>query len=162
MKKRLIIGAIGAMVIGVLVYFLSQPKEGTAEWHKSRFDQKIRESTGGTFQTMAFRLFNPRGLAALRRTPNHIETPEQLDPDYKALLRLGFLVKNDYAFTNRTVNVDGRWIGQVYKSLPGERAYLSSFGTSNGRLFVIAPRQDIPVWERFIASEDSRNKELAR
>ena len=158
MKKRLVIGAIAVVVIGVATYVLSRPKQGTVDWHKGRFDHRMRQSAGGTFRFLALRLFNRRGLAALRRAPNYIDASMQLDPDYEALLRLGFLVKNNYRFTNQTVNVDGRWIGQVYKSLSEESAHFSSFGIWDGKLFVIAPREDISVWERFIAAEDSPNK----
>jgi hypothetical protein len=140
------------LAIGVAAYMLSQPREGTVEWHKKRFERKAEQSLGGT---LLLRVLKPRGLARLRRMPNHVESAAQLDPDYEALLRLGFLVKNTYRLTNKPVNLDGRWIMQVYSALPEERACFSSFGSSADSIFVIAPAQDIPIWEQFIAREDA-------
>ena len=46
------VGAIAAVVIGVAAYVLSQPKEGTVDWHKMRFEHKNRQSMGGTRGTL--------------------------------------------------------------------------------------------------------------
>src|SRR5215207_9499521 len=37
MRKRIIIGLLAVVVIGVVVFFLSQPKKGSVEWHKREY-----------------------------------------------------------------------------------------------------------------------------
>ena len=36
-RKRIIIGLLAFLVIGVVVFFVSQPKKGSVEWHKRAY-----------------------------------------------------------------------------------------------------------------------------
>ena len=37
MRKRIFIGLLAIVVIGVVAFFLSRPKEGSVEWYQRRF-----------------------------------------------------------------------------------------------------------------------------
>ena len=42
-RKRLVIGAMAVVVIGVIAFVLSQPKDGTVEWHKREYASVVRK-----------------------------------------------------------------------------------------------------------------------
>lgn len=42
-RKRLVIGAIAAVVIGVAAYVLSQPRKGTVEWHRRGYLRAVEQ-----------------------------------------------------------------------------------------------------------------------
>jgi len=69
------------------------------------------------------------------------------------------VVRKQYAFTNRIVETaELRWIRQaIDSSIPRERAYFSSCGftgSASNTLEVVAPPEDIPVWENFVGRMD--------
>jgi len=41
MRKRLVIGAIATVVIGVAAYVFSQPRKGTVEYHKQKYVEAV-------------------------------------------------------------------------------------------------------------------------
>jgi hypothetical protein len=155
MRKRIAIGA--ALVIGVAAYVLSQPKEGTVEYHKTRFLVGMKKAAGETRWDKALRFVNRKIGSGLQTRPDYVELEKQIDGDYEALLQLGFLVTRYYVFTNSALNIDAPWINEVYLAIPEERMYLSRFGEADvgsNVLFVTAPPPDIPIWEKFISQAD--------
>jgi hypothetical protein len=66
MKKRIFIGAIAVVVIGVGAYVLSQRKEGTVEWHK---EQWVKANTK-TPVTQLMKLGRLSGKTTSRRVRN--------------------------------------------------------------------------------------------
>jgi hypothetical protein len=158
MRKRLVIAAIAAVVIGVAAYLVSQPKEGTVEWHKRRFERGWKKMAGETRWDRILQTINRTVGTELRAKPDYAELEKQTDADYEALLRLGFVAKKYYAFTNKTLDIDAPWITDVYRVLPRERAMFSCFGVADfgsNVLSVVAPPEDIPAWEKFVAEADA-------
>src|SRR5688500_7864821 len=92
-RKRLVIGAIAAMLIGVAAYVLSQPKEGTLEWHKREYKSHMRRIGGE--RTLFDRIRSEFGLP--RRPDRHLE-------HRRALIDLGYLEERNIILTNLTNN----------------------------------------------------------
>jgi hypothetical protein len=158
MRKRLVIGAIGAVVIGVAAYVLSQPRKGTVEYHRAQYSVLIREAEDKTLHARSVRLMNGVFGTKFRSRSDRFELARRMEVEQENLLRLGYLVETNYCFTNIALDTDARWIRDgVYDFISREEAWLSSFGRAEGNsnvLVVTAPRRVIPIWERFIAEVD--------
>jgi hypothetical protein len=99
MRKRLLIGAIVLVVIGV-AYVLSQPKEGTLEWHKKEY---LHYSKGPRLERVVN--FLRRGIGM---QPSYRGVPEaEMERERhhrRALIDLGYLVESEFVFSNQTVD----------------------------------------------------------
>jgi hypothetical protein len=157
-RKRLVIGAIAVAVIVVAAYVLSQPKKGTIAYHKARYLRLAKKSEGETLGAKTVRAVNSVLGTRFRTRPDPLDLALLMSAEHEELLRLGFLIERKYHFTNVTLEIDARWISEgVYASIAEEHAHFSAFGLLDGAtnvLLVIAPREDIPVWEKFIAEAD--------
>jgi hypothetical protein len=92
MRKRIIIGLIAVVVIGVVVFLFSQPKNGSVEYHKRKY--KEIEFSRTFIERVSYR--GPRWLydAYWSQKKKHI------DFHRKALLRAGYLRERDYVISN--------------------------------------------------------------
>ena len=66
MRKRIAIGAV--FVIGVATYLLSQPRQGTVEWHRGRYAALLTEDTWTEHLGQIWRKL--RGKRAVIRRPS--------------------------------------------------------------------------------------------
>ena len=163
-RRRLIIGAIAAVVIGVAAYMLSQPEEGTVAWHKMEYLRAQDDLAGRTLpkqvkrliQRLRFRIgFVPKPTIA---TPVKVKDGE-LQKHQSALIQLGFLeAKTIYISQPLGARVDSI-VAETRTIIPEKRrqfAQLSTAPTLTVPSFVtiVAPREDIPVWEKLIRKAD--------
>jgi hypothetical protein len=56
-RKRIAIGLLAVVVIGVLVFWVSQPKPGSVEWHKREYRAARNQMYGVSWSTPIKRLF---------------------------------------------------------------------------------------------------------
>src|SRR5687767_13758202 len=98
MRKRLIIGAIAAVVIGVAAYVLSEPKEGTVEWHKAGYLKERKKIERRTVLDQFERLY-----VKIRKPRNYTfrsVSGDELKKHTEALIQLGFLEAKRIRVTN--------------------------------------------------------------
>jgi len=146
------------VVIGVAAHFLSQPRKGTVEYHKARYLDLSRKRFGETRWAGFIRGIGRIIGTDLCRKSDLVELDLLVSAEHEALIRLGYLVEKDYCFTNTVLDMEARWISEgVHQAIPKEHVILGGHGLKDGTtnvLVVIAPLEDIPVWERFIAEAD--------
>jgi hypothetical protein len=162
-RKRLLIGAIAAVVIGVATYFLSQPNEGTVEWHKKEYLKAFArlqgKTMGDTFRRVYYRL--TRGAVPSRApNPNAFrENSAALLHHANCLVRLGYLaesrvvVTNSPAITLMSAGHRGRYADDVIRDF----ILLSAEGP--GTVGIIAPPSDLPKIEAAIRQFDVQTSE---
>ena len=110
MRKRIVIGLVAILGVGVLVYVVSQPKKGSVEWHKTEFRKAQKEMYPGAHQDTF-----PERIGKLYRNimnrPGPVPTGgpgnSQLDELYgryesnrSALVRLGYFRERRFAISN--------------------------------------------------------------
>jgi hypothetical protein len=137
-RKRLVIGAIAVAVIGVTAYILSQPKEGTLEWHKREYENHMQRITGK--RTLFDRIRSEFGLPP---------RPDRHKEHRRALIDLGYLEERNIILTNLTNNREGfskalvQWATNEFP-----QNWLWAFGvSSNNVLFIRAERHSMKKWE---------------
>ena len=97
MRKRIVIGAIAAVVIGVGVYVLALPRKGTVEWHSARYLALLTEDSWAQgLRRMWERLGGRR--AVLRKPPERVFKELQLHE--KALVKLGYFEERRFLVFN--------------------------------------------------------------
>ena len=110
MRKRIVIGVIAAVVIGVAAYVLSklsQPRNGSVEWHKAKYMKCFRRMHGNTVWERTERLAKRFvGIAPVTNTQTKGQLRAETEARYhlSALVRLGYLAERRYVITNRSLN----------------------------------------------------------
>ena len=159
MRKRLFIGASALAMIGVAAYMFLSPRKGTVEYHKARYFHLSRKAFGETRWSGIVRGINRVLGTEFQSRPDPVDVALSMSAEYEALLRLGYLVQKNYCFTNAVLDTEARWISEgVYQAVSQENAQLGGHGLKDGTtnvLVVIAPLEDIPIWERFISQADT-------
>jgi hypothetical protein len=146
-RKRLVIGALAAIVIGFAAYVLSQPKEGTVEWHKRRYEKEMHRIDGKG--TLFDRIRSEFGLPS--RPSRHMEHRQ-------ALIDLGYLEERQIILTNNPEGFSAALIQWATNELPRDRLW--AFGVRSNVMFIRAERHNMKKWEEAVRRIDvSRRSE---
>jgi hypothetical protein len=154
-RKRLIIGAATAVVIGVVAYFLSKPKQGTVEWHKSQYLKTLERVSQNTWKDKLKRAYR-RVAGRPQPLPWSSETlASDLLHHRDSLIRLGYLKKTRISLTStdpetatRAGWLSGRDTGDVL------RRFIVITIDGSKVLEVIAPPSELPKIEAAIRKAD--------
>ena len=161
MRKRIIIGLLAVVVIGVVVFFLSQPKKGTVEWHKREYLgawKILREETwAARIKAIYYRV-----TKAVRPTPIWGDQEEQaegkLRSNQTALIRLGYFAQHRVALSNRS---SMQLLNDFMKTPPGQRQLVqrgqwrwidAQEGTNT--LLLTGPRELIREFDAYVNKGD--------
>jgi hypothetical protein len=96
MKKRIVIATLVAVVIGIAAYMLSEPKEGTVEYHQQQFRRIYNDGRPGRI-----------GRAILRYAPDRLKVAylrnrwRHLDFHRRAMVKRGYLVEEVFILSFR-------------------------------------------------------------
>lgn len=144
MRKRLFIGAIAAVVIGVAAYVLSQQKEGTAEYHEKQY-RKIRQVSA------VDRLVFTRGPQWLRQAWIN-RRQRRLFYHHDALLRLGYFEQRVFSISNQPPL---KIVRAVYSQAGFTVEDFSRVtGTHTNSITVLASSDEMAKWEELIPKAD--------
>ena len=172
MRERVIIGVIASLVIGVAVYVASQPDEGTLEWHQQEYLRALEHLQGRTVRARLDRFYiklrKSRDYRFLKGAAADLQKHEL------ALIRLGFLE----AKTIRTGGALGARVRSILDEgtacIPeGRLAFVQLSGSGSlfppasapisagvsriGLVRIVAPREDMAVWEELIRKADEES-----
>lgn len=123
MRKRLVIGAIAVVVIGVGAYVFTQPRKGTVEWHKEKYMKCFNRMWGNTLWARTKRAAT-RVVGLPPPTTPDPRAETQARSHLTALVALGYLTERRYVITNQTLQDvlartyrDRRFLGKKYTPL---------------------------------------------
>jgi hypothetical protein len=156
-RKRIAIALLILSVIGVVAFFVSQPKKGSVEWHKREYKKARRQYAMDSLPYRARRAY-----AILTRT----EPPRFTEEERRAiatkvlahegaLLQLGFLGA-------RKVPADGTNLNAVLDQMRSEEGIVAyalgrlryspnyQFGGTGAFIELTAPVNDLPKWETLL------------
>jgi len=144
-------------VIGVAVYFLSQPKEGTVEWHKSQYLKTLKRLSQDTWTDKLQRVYR-----RITRRPSPVPwDSDAFSSDVKAfehhlnsLVRLGFLQEARVSLTNARA-LNAKQAGFFGRHADEELRRFIAIGTEGDRIVhIVAPPSDLPRIEAAIRQAD--------
>jgi hypothetical protein len=159
MRKRLVIGAVAALLFGVGAHIISQPKQGTVEWHKDQYLRAQKKLERRTILDCLERFY-----VRVRKPQNYTwrtVSGDELQRHQAALTKLGFLekkrveVKNHLAGHLHSILAEGRQV------IPEEREPFTQLAVPPAITIpiegveLVAPGQDIPLWIRLIKEADA-------
>ena len=157
MRKRVIIGAIAVVGIGVGVYVLSQPKRGSVEWHKSEY---LKFASGGSQIGKWICDYGPEALAQRLEKLRDQHIVRHRD----ALVRLGYLARTTLVVSNAAVDdIADRVLVNMcdFYPLPPRRwepknVDYQFFSYEKGTNFIeiFCNKDDVREWQRVIAKAD--------
>jgi hypothetical protein len=159
MRKRILIGLLAAVLIGVVAFFVSQPKQGTLKWHKREYlaamDRWTGTSFGQRFRQISAQLFGVTLQPEIRR-----DLAEKVVFHRRALIEAGYLEQRAFTLTNGLPkDVATRASMAAQTVLPAETRQFVVFMCGNnqraGPLTIICVRQDIAKWEELVRKADT-------
>ena len=129
------------VVIGGAAYFLSQPKEGTVEWHKQACESEAR------------RIFKPTLFDRARRLCDLPARGNRYREHRQALVDLGYLQERQFTLTNKPKKVLPALHRWATNQLPQDRLW-SMDVTSTNILTIRAERHSLVKWEEAVRRID--------
>jgi hypothetical protein len=145
MRRRLVIGAIAAVLIGVAAYGLSQPRKGTVEYHL----RELRQIDGVIDAWI--RRYGSRAMDDMNRRRQITEWQFHSD----ALIKLGFLERRLFAVTN---NPPDEIATSLWSACARHPDVSWEFGgpeyDETGKVAVLAPPAEMSRWEKLIREAD--------
>ena len=106
MRKRIVIGLLAVVVIGTAVFFFSQPKKGSVEWHMQQRVKGWNRLNGETWPERSKRIiFDITGHAL---QPQRLSADEwhrisrEAESNWVALVNAGYLREKRFVLTNTT------------------------------------------------------------
>jgi hypothetical protein len=149
MRKRIVIGAIAVIALGVLALVLSQPKKGSVEYHKKQF---LRAHYSGS---VAQRLL-PRGPTSLRVA--YFRRKEgQINYHRQRLVELGYLREKVFVISNQptwgVVNAL-RLSVDTFTALAPQITFAAVLDETTNSVRLVGPPDEIPKWEALIRKFD--------
>jgi hypothetical protein len=145
MRKRIIIGLLAVVVIGAVVFYLSQPKRGSVEWHKERYLAAIDTRWKYRFERLRSKILgdDQRGVQI---------DAEGLASNEAALIELGFLERRELTVSNREplriMHEISGW------SRSSNSVFFRYRIPATNRVVWVAVREDMPKWEELIQKAD--------
>jgi hypothetical protein len=147
-RKRLVIGAIAAVLIGVAAYILSQPKKGTVEWHKSAYLKEL-EGFGQPTSLLDRVVGAIEGVTGVTLSPNGPQ--DALDQHLHFLLSTGVVVSTVFPLRNEDwFEIATNTVAEAGARIPRPRlryVYMTGNETS---LWVVSLPEGAPVWVELI------------
>ena len=159
MRKRIALALLIVSVIGVALFFLSQPKKGSAEWHKREYLRATKGDLRTRAQSMWLRIRGKADPFVLLSS----EMP-RLAEHQRALIELGFLEKQELVFSNRTA--EGVLFAGSFESMrsnlladPRLKQLQWEFvemtpSTQETSIILVAPRHAFAALEEFFRKAD--------
>ncbi len=141
MRKRLVIGVIAAVAVGVGANRLSQPRKGSVEWHKQACENEAR------------RIFKPTLFDRVRRACDLPSRPNRYREHRQALVDLGYLEERQFVLTiepAKALPALHRW---ATNELQQDRLW-SMDVISNNILTIRAERHSLGKWENAVRKID--------
>ena len=161
LSLRLIIGAMAVVVIGVVAYFLSQPNEGTVEWHKSfsTLERVYGQRLVDRVQQATYRKTGWGWVRPTQMLDHREQLPAKIESHRAALVASGYIVEHQFPLTNvsafkdtvlaKRPNQGGAWKRDT-------RPFLTCVIklSHEGSVSVIGPPEDMGFWQNAIRQAD--------
>lgn len=147
MRKRIAIGLLAVVVIGVVGFLISQPKEGSVEWHKREYFAAMDRATGNTWRDRVERVYHNIRKSAPPAEPWGLQqqkNAEKMSSNFTALLRIGYLTKRRFVLNNQLGSEVESAIRKAFDC--GRTAFVRIESTTNV-LLIAAPTAIMPQLE---------------
>jgi len=146
-RKRIVIGfAAAVVVIGVGVFFFSQPKRGSVEWHKREY---LKASHWGIADEGVFRYGSQNWKNA-----RFERKEERIESHRKALIDLGYLEARTIIVYNRGAFAVLSNVVANYSVAGLNEDFLSFEDTNTNVIRLVTVKQDVSRWEELIKTTD--------
>jgi hypothetical protein len=159
-RKRIIIGLLAVVVIGVVGFFVSQPKKGSVEWHKREYFEVRDQLLGRTWKDAARRFCARVTNASIFQQNSESRPPlwAIFHRHEKALIDFGFLEKRTLFFSYWTRFPFGM---EVLPRYEGMSVYArGDYGTGASEIVVIGLPDDMPKWEEWTRQMERKKQKM--
>jgi len=155
-RKRIVIGVVAMIGVGVLVYVISQPKRGSLEWHKKEYFALIDRIYSRRFVDRARQFIESNTGLFKRHNWQQQEQTLRLKAEVHrlALVEMGDIAQRWFAVSNNNAVSDAI---QATTSKRGnkERALITcQIGGGGGTFCVTGLSDDMAFWRDLIRKAD--------
>lgn len=165
MRKRIIIGLLAIVVIGVGVFVLTRPKPGTVEWHKRQYlatlDRLLGRTTANHLRSHIVRIAKIPLPELSNRKQQALK--EKIAVHRAALIQAGYLEERRFAVSNWPAQAIERGAQIIIGAASNQTvrfALVTADVTNTNVLVVTAVPTDLPMCQDVIERIESvRNRQ---
>jgi len=160
MRKRIIIGLVAVVVIGVAALFLSQPKEGSVAWHKREYwaaKKALRPSWQYRLRTEYHRLTRTPDRRPVRGCESDELTQKviKMMTSWDALVEHGYLTRKEFFLIHQPMSRVANHLKRAAQAEFSADTIWELRSTSfENSIIVYAPLADRSKWEELIRKAD--------
>ena len=158
MRKRIAIGLLLVSVVGVVVFFVSQPRKGSLEWHEQKYERLMREIEGRTLKHRGLVLWRKAtGTRMSSRDLDRTDQIKQMLEHWRSLLECGYFVERRFVVkdADARAKISVEWKNMIPKN---RQNYTQLCGVvDTDALLVIGRPKDMPLWEHIIREGNIRD-----
>jgi hypothetical protein len=159
-RKRIVIGVIAVVLVGVIAYVIMQPRKGTAEYHKKEYRAAREKMYGVKWYSPVTRVLGKVvPVPQRRKAMSYAEVADlqrRQDAARDALIKVGYLVEKKFTVTNHPASSLIEWVLVASRDvIPQETRYYSCVLLVQSNVIVMAATaEDLPRWEELIRKAD--------
>lgn len=159
MRKRIVIGLLAVGVIGVLGFFLSQPKRGSVEWHKREYlavrKRLFNDTCADRMRTVYYRITKTPSSRRQISAAEWDELGRRMQESWGSLVTLGYLNRHEFYLAHqlksRAVFLERAELTQF----PPDAIWsVDAFQEPANLLVVYATSNDLPKWRKLVGRFD--------
>jgi hypothetical protein len=158
-RKGIVIGLLAVVVIGVLAFWVSQPKKGSVEWHKREYLAARKRLFDDTW---ADRMRN--FYCRITKTPHsgrHLSAAEwdkltqRMQDSWESLVALGYLNRHEFYLAHQPKSRAHLLERAALTQFPPDAIWSVGGGAGAENLLVVyATANDLPRWRNLIGRLD--------
>ena len=158
-RKRIIIGLLAAVVIGVLAFFLSQPKKGSVEWHKREylaarkrlFNDTWPDRMRGFYHKITKTPSSRRQISAAESN----ELTRRMQESWESLVTLGYMKRHEFYLAHQLKSRAHLLEKGALTQFPPDAIWSVGAGEGFENLLVVyATSNDLPKWRKLVGRFD--------
>ena len=158
MRKRIVIGLLILSAIGIAVFFFSQPKKGTVEWHKREYvgawKRLHQETLMDDAKRFVYWIAGGRSPVIVRTGSEYGAFRAQVHSNRCALINYGYVCERTFYLTNSSaVKV---FSTQSFRDAwrNARREFLDAETPGTNVIAIMATREDMTVFADAIRKAD--------
>ena len=159
MRKRIIIGLLAVVVIGVVAFYLSQPKKGSVEWHKREYlgarKRLFNDTWADRMRSFYYRIAKTPHSRRQLSAAEWDELTRRMQESWEALVALGYLNRHEFYLAHQPKSRAHLLEKAALAQFPPDAIWSVGGGAGAENLLVIyATSNDLPKWRNLIGRFD--------
>jgi hypothetical protein len=158
-RKRIVIGLLAVVVIGVVAFFLWQPKKGSVEWRKKEYlaarKRLFNDTWADRMRTVYHRITKTPHSRRQISAAEWDELTRRMQESWRSLVALGYLKRHEFYLAHQPKSRAHLLERAALTQFPPDAIWSVGGGEGAENLLVVyATSNDLPKWQKLVGRFD--------